>query len=176
MMYIVKLTEADRMILAGFLGKKEMLAASRRELEGRWVEHEGVVVRVVLVLRLRSIESSNVVDVTTGNVKCSIVVDALVAAPFVGEVLDVTITAVNDRGFVASAGAFDVAVDNDQWDVSRYMDYDERIGGYNAVTRIPILPGRHARVRILRTHPGHPPRPSEATMIDEFDFLGTFFR
>lgn len=171
MMYLLRLKHAGLDVGPDRLAAEGVLEEARSKLEGRWVVHEGVRVRVVLVERLQTVEPSTIDD--AGNVQCSVEVDALVSAPFVGEILDVTITFVDEDGFIASAGAFEVRVKSDQWPSSMYNGYVEHVGfqGYNKCT-VPISKGRCARVRILRIGVDA----IEATMISDtaFPVLKTF--
>ena len=145
--------------------QQRVLEEARRLLEGSWVRcgSSNTNVLVAVVHRLASFAPGAIDE--RGLVECSVVADCLVAAPFVGEVLDVTITVVNDTGFFADGGCVNVMVSSNGCLPSCYVYDRDRVAFVDpAGTLAPIVKDRQARVRIDRIGDG-PWLQSKASMV-----------
>lgn len=123
------------------------LSAIREELVGAL---RGVEPFVVLTVERAVSFSVGEVDVEDGTVACEVGCDALVAAPFDGEVLDCRVFLVRPMLVVASAGAFDVSISAASHLPAGYDRFDsQRQAFVHDGGRPPIAEGCAVRLRVV---------------------------
>jgi DNA-directed RNA polymerase subunit E'/Rpb7 len=152
MLYLATLVVPVRMTARQMhAGNTAQLDEVRSVLEGSEFRTDVAAVDILTIERLLDCVPSSIDPDDGGRIECTVTCDALVVAPFDGEVVDVVITTVNATGVFASAGAFDVDIG-----VNGCLPMGYRYDGSRAAflakpgdARAPIEVGRHARVRIV---------------------------